>query len=66
MIFKRNEKKEIKRSIITAVLALGGWAILWGLIQLFGLRELSPLVLFIIGVILIVIGTKFGFKGRRR
>lgn len=52
----------ISNIIKGTIFAIGGWSLFFGITGYFNLRDLNPLYLMIIGVLIIFISVKFDFN----
>lgn len=59
---RKKELKLLRGVLVTSVIAIGSWAVFWGIVRIFDLNEINPIVLIIVGLIIIFITNKFGIK----
>lgn len=56
------DAKVVKRSLGTTIFALGSWGLLWSLVELFNLRNLNPLILGGLSIVVLILSFRFGIK----
>ena len=57
-----DEVSIMKLALIGAITSVGGWAIFKGIVEITGMENLNPFIMIGIGLGIIVLSYKFGFK----